>query len=198
MDRIVSDTPHFMTSLFAVEEGTGVIKVAIVAFGMASTYLFDSPSEIQNALGAGLLVLVDTITGIMVAVKKRKPRSSAKLSRVLTKLFGYLSVVAVAAVCSKAVPGLTLPIVDAVLWLVIATEGLSILENADALGLGRFAVLKKLLGTFSEGSDEVVEAAVASVKAAEKSEAAAVASVKAANIAVDVATASAVEPKEEE
>lgn len=195
LDRLISETPGILGKLFAFEDIGGMVKMTIIALGVATHYIFNSPSELQSAAGAAILITLDTLTGLMVAFKTGRPRTSAKLSRILTKVFGYMAVAAVASVCKKALLWqVELPLVDGILLLVIATEGLSILENVDALGVGKFPALKKILGTVAAGENEAVDSAHASEDAAIAAAAAAKEAVAASKIASTKAEEAALSP----
>jgi len=166
MDRIVRDYPYWMHSLVAWQDGWGLVKVAAVFFGAISGYVLDGPGTADAALGAAILILLDTVTGYLAAVVKKRPRTSVVLGRVLTKTFGYMSVVVVAAVLEQVFPGsgaftvtvgenaIPLSLVGGVLWLIIAVEGYSILENVEEMGLGRFRFLRRILGKALETVEE--------------------------------------------
>lgn len=149
LDRIVLDTPRFTLRLFSFVDTPGIMKMLTVGIGLAVHYLFDQPSELDAAVGAGALVVADTITGFLAAWRQGHERTSYRLSRVITKTFGYLSVVLIGAVAEKTF-GKSLPTVQAILWLIIATEGYSILENVEKMGLGRFKALRSILGKVME------------------------------------------------
>ena len=143
--RSIADVQRAVLSL-ADLGSMPAIKTTAMALGMLSAYLFDEPAEMAAFTGAGALVIVDTITGVMKAISKQDPVTSRTLGRGLSKTFGYLAVVIVAAVVEHTITLQThVPIVTSVLWLVIATEGLSILENVRALGLARFPIVERVL-----------------------------------------------------
>ena len=150
--HLFPDLGGYFGKLFAFQDGEGIFKVLAAVLGVLIGYLFDQEAETSAVLGVGILVVCDTITGIMVAFKKKKARSSYAFGRILTKSFGYLAVSAVGAVCEKTVfKSNGVPIVVPILYLILATEGISILENVQKLGLGKFGALRRILG-------EVVEA----------------------------------------
>lgn len=97
------------------------------------------PTEAQQtaAVGAASLVILDTITGVVASKYSGKPITSAKMGRVLVKFLAYGSVIAVAGIAGQSIPGgqsVHGATVTAVLTLIIATEGVSVLENARAMG----------------------------------------------------------------
>lgn len=152
---LLPDLAGYFGKLFAFQDSLGIAKVLAVAIGTVVGYLFDQDAETSAALGVGILIVVDTITGVMVAFKRRKARSSYAFGRILTKSFGYLAVACVAAVCEKTVfKSNGVPIVVPVLYLILATEGISILENVQKLGLGKFGALRRILGDVVEADQE--------------------------------------------
>ncbi|MBN9503834.1 MAG: hypothetical protein BGO01_08845 [Armatimonadetes bacterium 55-13] len=111
-----------------------------VAAGLAGLldYLLPEHGSRDLALAAAALILLDTATGFWAALVSGKRVSSAKFSRVLTKLLGYGSVVVVCGVASHAVPGAAgfQPVaISGVLGFVVLTEGISILENVGRMGV---------------------------------------------------------------
>lgn len=111
-----------------------------LASALVSFIGFFLPSEQLRsmALGAFTLVILDTLSGAAVAIKKGVPFSSGKFSRVLSKLMLYSAVVGGSAVVTRFVPGMSdyqqIGVV-AVLTFVMITELISIFENAAAYGL---------------------------------------------------------------
>lgn len=121
--------------------------------GAAWGWLFPDQGVRDAALAAGLLILLDTLTGLWAAIVTGKAIRSAKFGRALSKVLGYGSVVAVCAVVTRHVPGASgwqSTSVSAVVTLVIATEAISILENVRKLGIrlpfGMERLLEERLG----------------------------------------------------
>lgn len=147
MPRNISDVQLYVKSLFAFQNGDGVIKAFFLATSTVGTYVFPTARLQETAIAAGALVFLDTITGLIKAFVTRKPRTSVGFARVLSKTFSYLSVCVVAAVVERTILGNSgLSLTLGVLWLVIATEGISIIENVEKISGGRFRLLKALLG----------------------------------------------------
>lgn len=147
--RIGNDWDLVKKLFLVSDDWTGYLKLAALALGIAFGYLFDTEAKFDAALGAFILMLLDTVTGIMCAFKEGTPRTSARFSRVLVKTFEYLAVITVAAIVERVIfPAI--PLVVGALCLIIATEGTSILENVEKLGGGRFRGLKKVLGRVIE------------------------------------------------
>lgn len=116
--------------------------------GAAAVWVFPTPALQQMALGALVLVLCDTLTGVWASIVTGKGVSSARLARVITKLLGYGAASLVCATVGQTVPGLEdfqAACVGLILGFVIATEGVSILENVRRMGVRLPAGLTKLL-----------------------------------------------------
>ena len=123
-------------------------KWLIASLVGASNYFLGGPSGVNLLVGAGGLIVLDTVTGFWAAKQNGDPISSAKLSRVLTKLLGYGAVIIVASVVVHAVPhavGWSDITAASVLTLVITTEAISILENVRKMGIQLPAPIQKLL-----------------------------------------------------
>lgn len=83
-------------------------------------------------------VVLDTITGVFASVKTGRAIESARFRRMIAKIGGYLVLVFLGAAVARfiALPGnLDDFSVSAVLSMIMATEGLSIIENLHRLGL---------------------------------------------------------------
>lgn len=152
--RFAKDVPDRLFNLMNFLDGAGAIKLGSAVLGACLGYVLPGESERNSAIGAGVLVLFDTITGIIAAKKRKKEIKSGLLGRVLTKVFVYFSVAIVAAVAQATVASGSLPIIVPVLWLIIATEGYSILENVEKAGFRRFSFLRRLLGRVIESDKE--------------------------------------------
>lgn len=147
MDRITTDLPGRLLKLLSFNDSAGIVKGIASVLGIVAGYVFDGDAARSAAIGVCILVILDTVTGFWAAVVQGVPRTSAKIARVLSKVFGYAAVTGVAAVSANTIAkGLNTPIVTGVLWLIIATEGLSILENAEKMGLAHFGFLRSILG----------------------------------------------------
>jgi phage-related holin len=147
-----SDLNYALTRLFSQIE---VKTLAGIGTGIAA-YLVPSDTAQALYIGAGLLLALDTVTGIWASVLTKKPIKSAKLARLGTKFVGYGSVVIVSAVATNALPaakGMQEIAVCSVLGFVLATEGLSVLENVAKMGL---PVPKRIKDALRGAKDEVV------------------------------------------
>jgi len=108
--------------------------VATAAATMA--WVFPTTSLIESFYGAFALIVFDTLTGVIAAAKEGKAISSKGFGRVIAKLCGYASAVAAVSIATKFLPGLAPAreaAINAVLVTVIATEALSVLENAHRI-----------------------------------------------------------------
>lgn len=124
----------------------------------AVAYLVPTEAAQSLYIGAGLLILLDTVTGLWASYLTGKAIKSAKMARLGTKVIGYGSVVIVAAVATNAHPsfaGMREIAVCSVLGFVLATEGLSVLENVSKMGL---KVPKRLREALRGARDESQEA----------------------------------------
>lgn len=109
-------------------------KALVAGAASVGEYLLPQEASRELALAAALLVLLDTGTGMWASLVSGKKVSSARFSRVFSKLFGYGSVVAVCGVATHSVP-VADGLVPGVLGFVTMTEGISILENVGRMGV---------------------------------------------------------------
>lgn len=145
-------------SLFSFSDGAGIVKAILLALVMAVNYLLPTSTLQTATIAASALVLLDTLTGIMAAYAEGKPRSSVAFGRVIAKSFAYFSVVIVAAVVERVILKETgLSVTLGVLFLIIAREGISILENVERISGGRFRVLRSLLGRVLDDDEEAAK-----------------------------------------
>lgn len=123
-------------------------KWLIAAFTSAVAYVLPHPMLRDMAIGAFILILFDTVTGVAAAWSTGKAVKSAKFGRVLTKILAYGSVIVVASVAGKYVLGGS-PLLQsaqvAVLTLIMCREGLSVLENVNGILGWKFKFLEDLL-----------------------------------------------------
>lgn len=114
------------------------VKFPIALLGGAVAYFLPTEAQQGAAIGAAHLIALDTLTGVVAARMTGKAITSAKLGRALVKLLAYSSVLSVVAICVKHIPGAGIaqaPTVTGVLSLILATEGISVLENVRAMGI---------------------------------------------------------------
>lgn len=147
--------PEYFKNLLSFQDGEGFVKALIVGLMAGATYVFPTKDLQDTAVAASVLVVLDTLTGITAVFVEKKPRTSAGFARVLAKAFAYLSVCAVAAIVEKTIfKGSGLSISMGVLWLVIATEGISVIENVERISGGRFRWLRAILGKVLDDDKE--------------------------------------------
>lgn len=118
--------------------GAHILKLIAALLVGAVSYVLPTQTLRDLAIGLGVFVVLDTVTGIIAARVDGHAVSSAKFSRLLTKLIGYLSVVLVATLAARNVPNfsdLAPAATAATLSLAMVTEGISILENLDRMGM---------------------------------------------------------------
>lgn len=147
--RLFTEWPRYVKMLFSDDSSVwvSVLKGASLVMVAIGGYLFPTEVLRQAAVAAFICVCLDAATGVTAAVVEKKPRTSQSAVRTIIKLFAYLSVCAVASVTERTLlAGSGMSIIMGVLWLIIATEGLSILENVERIGQGRFKHLRSLLG----------------------------------------------------
>lgn len=143
---------HFVEAFATIGKLFGdepLLKYLAGVSGAVWGYVFPPDQGVRDAaLAAGLLILLDTLTGLWAAIVTGKAIRSAKFGRALSKVLGYGSVVAVCAVVTRHVPGASAwqaMSVSAVVTLVIVTEAISVLENVRKLGLRLPFGMEKLL-----------------------------------------------------
>lgn len=131
-----------------VSPGVSGMKYFAALFASAVAYVLPQPMLRDMAVGAFVLILVDTLTGVAAAWSTCKAVKSAKFGRVLTKILAYGSVIVVASIAGKFLLGGS-PLLQsaqvAVLTLIMCREGLSVLENVNGILGWKFKFLEDLL-----------------------------------------------------
>lgn len=118
--------------------GHAAWKWLAAACGAVLGFLAPTEAQQQAVIGLAGLIILDMVTGIAASRMKGGAITSARLSRTLGKLLAYGSVLAVIAVVCRTVEGLDAThaaLFTAAAALGILTEALSIIENAQALGV---------------------------------------------------------------
>ena len=113
-------------------------KISMAAVGAGIAYLFPTEAIRESLFGAGFLLVVDSVTGIWASLVTGKPIESKRAVRVISKIVGYAAAAATVSVAFKLLPPLAdfrEQAINAVVWLVIATEAISILENVNTMGV---------------------------------------------------------------
>lgn len=90
-----------------------------------------------------IVIIIDMISGIMKAIANKEVSSSVCLLGCLKKI-GYILLVALGVVCDKLFNTGDV-IRNLIIYFLIATDGISILENMGEIGLPYPAFLKKIL-----------------------------------------------------
>jgi len=98
-----------------------------------------------------LVMVLDYITGVLKAIKKKKLNSKVGLWGIIKK-FGYLVVVALSVVMDK-LAGDTGAIRTMVIYFFIANDGISILENLGSMGVPLPKKLKEVLEQLKTEND---------------------------------------------
>jgi len=129
---------------------TGGVLGVIAA---AATYLFGPWDAMIMVLLA--VTALDYVTGVACAAVAKELSSSVGFKGLVKKVFTFV-LVALAAMLDKLVPSTNGAVRSAVCMFYIANEGISILENAGALGLPLPNVLKKALVKLQEEDSEEI------------------------------------------
>lgn len=114
------------------------VKVAAGLVGAILGYFLPTSALQDMTVVAGILVIMDTITGVAASYNSGDAIKSARFSRVLSKILVYSCVIGAVSVAFKALPGalpMREPAVSAVIGMIIVTELISIIENADRMDL---------------------------------------------------------------
>lgn len=107
-----------------------------------------------------VMMAVDYITGVMVAITGRSPKTdggglSSKIGFVgLAKKGFIMLIVLVATQLDKAIGNTSMVFQTATVFYYIANEGLSILENAELMGVPFPAFIRKRLESMREQKDK--------------------------------------------
>jgi len=129
----------------------------LAVLASAAEYLLPGDVVKSMVIGLGLLVVMDTLTGIRAAVKQGDPIKSGQWG-ILDKTLAYTSIIAVFAVVGRNVPGLESYFstgLAAVLTFMLLREAVSILENVSKLGVNLPpALLDKLRGKANTGHND--------------------------------------------
>lgn len=111
-----------------------------------------------------VMMAVDYVTGVLVAVSGRSPKTeggglSSKVGFVGLARKGFVMlIVLVATQLDRAIGNTTMVFQTATVFYYIANEGLSVLENADLMGVPFPALVKSRLESMREAKDAGTEA----------------------------------------
>lgn len=130
--------------------------VCLAAGAIAGLY-----GEWSTALTILLIMMgVDYITGVLLAITGKSPKTeggglSSKIGFVgLAKKGFIMLIVLVATQLDKAIGNTTMVFQTATVFYYIANEGLSILENADLMGVPFPAFVRERLESMRESKDK--------------------------------------------
>ena len=123
------------------------MKAAWAAVGGAAAYLWGPWDALILALVG--LVALDYVTGVIKAAVLHELNSGVGFAGLARKVFVFV-LVALAGIVDKLAPAANGAVRAAVILFYVANEGLSILENAGALGLPLPKALKSALGRMRE------------------------------------------------
>lgn len=149
-----------MTNTYRYKGGITVDKmikwVCAVAGAVAGLY-----GEWSTALKIlAVMMAVDYISGVLVAVSGRSPKTeggglSSKIGFIgLAKKGFIMLIVLVATMLDRAVGNTTMIFQTAAVFYYIANEGLSILENADLMGVAFPAFVRARLESMREAEEK--------------------------------------------
>ena len=129
---------------------TGWFKTIFAAIGAAAAYLWGPWDALILVLLA--FVATDYATGLINAFVRHEADSAVGFIGLAKKVMIFV-LVAVGALLDKIMPATNGAVRAAVCLFYVANEGLSILENAGALGLPLPSILKKWLVKLKEADD---------------------------------------------
>ena len=122
-------------------EHATTVKLMVSAAGGAAVYWLGGLDKLLTALVA--LIVLDYISGVIKAVHDRVLSSGAGLQGIVKKVM-ILSIVALSFILQKVTGG-AMPLREITIMFFIANEGISVLENAAAIGLPLPGKLKSAL-----------------------------------------------------
>ena len=125
-----------------MKEMWNMVQVVFAALGGALGYFLGECDGLLIALV--VFVVVDYITGVMVAVSERKVSSAVGYKGILKKIF-LLIMVGVAHVLDAHVMNTGSMLRTAVIFFYLSNEGISIIENAGKLGIPVPEKVRKVL-----------------------------------------------------
>ncbi len=128
-----------------------MVQVVFAAMGGALGYFFGEMDGLLIALI--VFVVVDYITGVMVAVSERKVSSAVGYKGILKKIF-LLIMVGVAHVLDAHVMNTGSMLRTAVIFFYLSNEGISIIENAGKLGIPVPEKVRKVLEQLKDKEEE--------------------------------------------
>ena len=100
--------------------------------GLVVTLTILSPIK-PMLIACGILIMADTITGMLAAHKRKEPIQSAEMRRSITKLVVYQIAIISAFVLEKYMLGNLVPVSKIVAGVIGMVEFKSILENVSTI-----------------------------------------------------------------
>lgn len=134
-----------------------IIKVACAILGVIAG-LYGEWTAALSILA--IMMGVDYITGVLVAITGRSPKTdggglSSKIGFIGIAKKGFIMlIVLVATQLDRAIGNTAMIFQTATVFYYIANEGLSILENAEAIGVPFPAFIRERLETMREAKDK--------------------------------------------
>lgn len=127
----------------------GFLTKSFISIGACGyTWIFENPNIL---IAVYVLIIFDTITGLIKAIQKREV-SSSSFFRVLVKCLIYFVLIITGRLVDKVVPvGFASSIIESFL---VVTEALSIIENLNHLGFPVPTQLVKILKQISDTSQK--------------------------------------------
>lgn len=134
MGRYIGDLGRYLFATFVAGAWWKAVLSGIAGF---ASFILPDQAKQEGAMTVGLLVLIDTVTGILAAKREGHKITSEGFSRTVSKGIVYACLVITASVAAKSLFGAgdkrDFVIGAALTWLTL-TEAKSILENAKRLG----------------------------------------------------------------
>ena len=134
-----------------MKEMWNMVQGVFAALGGALGYFLGECDSLLIALI--VFVVVDYITGVMVAVSERKLSSEVGYKGILKKIF-LLIMVGVAHVLDAHVMNTGSMLRTAVIFFYLSNEGISIIENAGKLGIPVPEKVRKVLEQLKDKEEE--------------------------------------------
>ncbi len=132
----------YLQNLLAKAGNDWGVKAVVAVLAAFAAWVFPSEALRTTALMAAVMILLDTLSGLMAAWNRKVPIQSAKMRRLLIKVTGYSVFLVVVTIVARAVVvgaedtlAAQKYAVTATLGWIIATEAVSILENLAAADL---------------------------------------------------------------
>ncbi len=140
--------PHLNYSVLAKLWALPEMKLGLGVLTAALSWLYD-PVYVEALLALFLLILCDFITGVAASRREGVLIESAKLRRTAAKVAIYFAMIAAGHISEKALPLLLNVLDETITGYLVATELLSILENAGRLGFATPTELRRKLQEYT-------------------------------------------------